>query len=308
MALFLSFNQLTYCNTGNYTPDGLSIIPILNKTRKPYNQLTLIEDAIIIYRLVRAPERLSFNIDAGTMSAAKAEQLAAKLMKKYNTKQVYDKNTGTINNQYDVMSMQDNYWFVSTNGGTGTKVETVGGTGQSLQELDDLDYFIKKVYKTLKVPFSRYSESQNTIEKSDSISYEEFKFFKFIMNSLLNPISSGIREAFITHIKLKGMWIDGMTSNDIKVGFVPPASYEIYETQKALQAKLDILSSYKEIYDPEEFNSFVAEKMNLDTPEEIQKFFKMSQDDRYRNAKIEFGVDNISDHGDPSPEDGDDDF
>ncbi len=305
ITLFLGFNQLTYCNTGNFTPDGLSIIPLLNKTRKPYNQLTLIEDSIIVYRLVRAPERLSFNIDAGTMSAAKAEQLASKLMKKYNTKQIYDKGTGTVNNQYDVMSMQDNYWFVSTNGGTGTKVETVGGTGQALQDLEDLDYFIKKLYKTLKVPFSRYAEGSNTIENSDSISYEEYKFYKFIINSLLNPISGAIKESFITHLKLKDMWIDGLKSNQIKLNFVPPSSYEIYETQRALAGKVDIMNSYKELYSHEEWNSFTAEKQNLMTKEESEQFFKMTREDELRKSKLEWEQDNVSDHGTPEPEDDD---
>jgi len=302
-SLFLSFNQITYCNTGNYTPDGLSIIPILNKTRKPYNQLTLIEDSIIIYRIVRAPERLAFNIDAGTMSPAKAEQLAARLMKKYNTKQVYDKSTGTVNNHYDAMSMLDNYWFVSTNGGTGTKVESVGGTGNSLQDLDDLDYFIKKVYKTLKVPFSRYSEVQTTLENSDSISYEEYKFYKFVVSSLLNPIAQAIKDAFITHIKLKGMWVEGLSSNDFNCNFIPPSSFELYQTQKRLQGKLDIISAYKEIYDYEEFNSYVLKKVNNLTDEEIQTYFESIKQDKLNVAKIAYEIEQMEENGGNPEED-----
>jgi len=307
-AVFLPFEQLTYCNTGNYTPDGLSVIPLLNKTKKPYNQLTLIEDAILIYRLVRAPERLAFNIDAGNMQPAKAEQLAAKLIRKYNTKQIYDKKTGTVNSNYDAISMMDNYWFVATNGGQGTKVETVGGTGQSLMELDDLDYWVKKVYKTLKVPFSRYSEPTTAYENADVISYEEYRFYKFIMSGLLIKISEGVKSSFITHIKMKNMWVDGLSSRDINVEFIAPSSFDLYQSQKLIQAKLDVYTALKDIYALEDMNTYLLKKSFGLTDKDIDEIYQSIEKDKIRQAEIAYKVASIEDAGTLDSNNEDEDF
>jgi hypothetical protein len=302
--LFMPWNQLTYCNTGKYTQDGLNIIPPLNRVRKPFNQLTLIEDAILIYRLVRAPERLAFNIDGGNMSNAKAEQMKLRLMKKYGNKQSYDTQTGTVNSQYNAMSMMDNYWFVATNGGRGTKVESVGGTGNSLASMEDLDYFKNKVYRSMCVPYTRAMEPTTSIDRADTINYEEYKLAKFIM-SILSRLSQSIKASFINHLQFKGLVTDDINTRDIVIQFVPPTAFDVYSSQKLLQAKVDIYNAAKDIYG-DDFSYILGMKyLNL-TKEECDDVFDLIEEAAIRKAKIEFKTSNVSDHGDPEPESDDD--
>ena len=308
-AIFLPFEQLTYCTTGKFTQDGLNVIPTLNRVRKPFNQLTLIEDSILIYRIVRAPERLAFNIDGGTMSNAKAEELKLRLMKKYGNKAVYDKQSGTISNQYDAMSIMDNYWFVATNGGRGTKVESIGGTGNSLNNMEDLDYFKEKVYRSMNVPYTRKMEPTTDINRADTISYEEYRLAKFIMNTFLNKLANSIRTSFIRHLKFKGMLDnnDGtFYEHDIKINFVAPTSFDLYQTQKLLQAKIDMYTASKDVYN-EEFNTYLAKHQLGMSDAECAAVQESYRQDQYFKAHTEYGVSNIGDGKDPDYVESDDD-
>ena len=132
-------------------------VPYIENARRAYKQLSLIEDSIVIYRLVRAPERLVFYIDTGTMTPPKAEQYVQKLIRQYWSKKTYNAHDKSVQNVYDPQSMLDSFWFTKNNNQQGTKVDLLQG-GANLGQLDDLMYFIKKLYKSLKVPLGRLNQ------------------------------------------------------------------------------------------------------------------------------------------------------
>ena len=139
-------NQVTYINSGTWNENKTFRIPFIENARRAYRQLSLIEDSIIIYRLVRAPERLVFNVDVGNMSPPKAEGYIRKLMQNYWSKKAFSLDGDNRVNSFNPQSILDAYWFPKREGSTGTEVNTLPG-GQNLGELQDLVYFVKKLYK-----------------------------------------------------------------------------------------------------------------------------------------------------------------
>lgn len=286
-ALFLPLEQLTYCNTGIYSDTGLTVYPVLEKARKAYNQLSLIEDSIIIYRLVRAPERLVFNVDCGNIPRQRAEQEVNKMAKRYSTKQVYNPITGSISSGYDSHSMLESYWFIKSAGSTGTEVTTLAG-GQNLGELDDLNYFIRKLYISLKIPYNRYAESSTVIEKFDTINREEYRFSKFVMRQL-NCVSAGLNQGFKTHLKLKGLWEQHkLQDRDFKIKFAPPTAFTIYEQMKLAEIRFNM---YDLAAAHEELSQTLCQRKYLGwTDDEIEENWTMLEAERIRKATIERNV------------------
>ena len=243
----LPWDQITYIDSGMYNPSKMIVYPVLEKARKSYRQLALIEDAIIIYRLVRAPERLIFNVDTGKMNRAKAEQEVYKLMKRYQTKQFYNPITGSVSNDYDPHAILENFWFPRPEGSQGTTVTSIAGS-TNWTELPDLEYFQKKLWLALKIPYNRFLDPSINVDKSTTINYEEYRFAKFVMR-LQDRFAIGIAKGFITHLKLIGLWDRyELKEQDIKVNITPPASYDLYERQKLLQVKFDNQSTGSDSY------------------------------------------------------------
>lgn len=234
----LHWNQITFIDTGDYDSTKLVIRPVLEKARKAYKQLTLIEDAILIYRLVRAPERLVFNVNTGTLPRARAEEEVKKMMSRFQTKQFYDPATGDVTNDYDAFQFLESYWFPKPEGSGGTEVSSVGNA-QFWTELPDLDYFRSKLFESLKVPFTRYKDATVKYEKEGSLSYEEYRFSKFVVR-LQNRFSTGFLEGFKNHLLLKGMWEEyDLIERDLKIKFTSPTSFELYEQQRLLKIKFE---------------------------------------------------------------------
>ena len=170
----------------SYTPSGLidgnsgRVLSHLNKAIKPVNQLRMIEDAIVIYRISRAPERRIFYIDVGNLPKIKAEQYLKDVMNRYRNKLVYDATTGEIRDDRNHMSMLEDFWLPRREGGRGTEIATLPG-GSNLGEIDDLQYFQKKLYKALNVPISRMdSEAGFSLGRASEITRDELKFTKFV--------------------------------------------------------------------------------------------------------------------------------
>lgn len=176
-------DSIAYANSGIYREkqDGeLIAISHLEKAIKPANQLGLLEDALVIYRLARAPERRVFNVDVSNLPKIKAEQHIVSLMTKYRNKLVYNSNDGTVADQRNIMSMLEDFWFPKR-AGQGTDISTLPG-GQGLGQVEDVDYFRKKLYNSLNVPASRFNQDQPfVLGRSGEITREEVKFSKFIM-------------------------------------------------------------------------------------------------------------------------------
>jgi hypothetical protein len=193
-----------------YVPSGLvdarnkMTLGYLHKAIKPLNQLRMLEDAVVIYRLSRAPERRIFYIDVGNLPKAKAEQYLRDMMVKHKNKLVYDANTGEIRDDRRHMTMLEDFWLPRREGGRGTEITTLPG-GQNLGEMDDVLYFHKKLLKSLNVPVSRMEAEVNfNIGRSTEISRDEIKFQKFI-NRIRNKFASLFDNLLEIHLALKGV-------------------------------------------------------------------------------------------------------
>jgi len=227
----MDINQVTYINSGIWNENKTLRLPFIENARRAYRQLSLIEDAIVIYRLVRAPERLVFNVDVGSMNGPKAEAYLRKLMTNYWSKRNYDANQGATVQQFNPQSMLDSFWFAKRAGSEGTTVTQLPG-GANLGELTDLMYFVKKLYKSLKVPSNRLNPD-DTYKDGTDILREELKFARFIIRQQ-QRFAGGLKNGFLTHIKLKGLF-DEMKLKDSNIDLhfnVPTNFYELRENQK----------------------------------------------------------------------------
>jgi len=169
-----------------FVPSGMidqnknMVLSYLHKAIKPVNQLRMIEDATVIYRIARAPERRIFKIDVGNLPKVKAEQYLRDVMARYRNKLVYDAQTGEIRDDRNYMSMLEDFWLPSREGGRGTDITTLPG-GQNLGEISDIEYFRSKLYRSLNVPASRLEASQGfNLGRSTEITRDELKFTKFV--------------------------------------------------------------------------------------------------------------------------------
>jgi hypothetical protein len=224
-------NQVSYINSGIWNQDKTFRLPFIENARRAYRQLSLVEDAIVIYRLVRAPERLVFNVDVGNMAPPKAEAYLRKLIQEYWSKKTFDVNQSGQVQKFNPQSMLDSFWFARRAGSEGTSVTQLQG-GSNLGELSDLMYFVNKLYKALKVPLNRLNP-ESTFDDSQNILREELKFAKFIIR-LQQQFASGLKNGFVTHLKLKGMFEEyDLKANNLHLEFnVPTNFYELRESQK----------------------------------------------------------------------------
>ena len=193
-----------------YVPSGLidgasgRVLSYLHKAIKPVNQLRMIEDALVIYRISRAPERRIFYIDVGNLPKIKAEQYLKDVMNRYRNKLVYDATTGEIRDDRNHMSMLEDFWLPRREGGRGTEITTLPG-GQNLGEIDDIVYFQRKLYRSLNVPISRMeAESGFSLGRTTEITRDELKFTKFVqrIRKKFVPLFTDILK---TQLLLKGI-------------------------------------------------------------------------------------------------------
>jgi len=224
-------NQLVYVNSGVYNDSKEFVIPFIENARRPYRQLSLIEDAIVIYRLVRAPERLVFNVDVGNMAPPKAEAYLRKLIQNYWARKTFDSDQSNVVNKFNPQSMLDAFWFAKRQGSEGTSVTQLPG-GANLGELADLMYFIKKLYRALKVPTTRIDPEDRTVDPA-SILREELKFAKFVIRQQ-QKFAAAIKKGFTTHLKLRGLWEEyNLAETNLDIIFNVPSNYfEMRQSQK----------------------------------------------------------------------------
>ena len=173
-------DAITYCTSGLVDRNKGNVLSYLHKAIKSLNQLRMIEDSLVIYRLSRAPERRIFYIDVGNLPKVKAEQYLRDVMMRYRNKLVYDANTGEVRDDRKFMSMMEDFWLPRREGGRGTEITTLPG-GQNLGELSDIEYFQKKLYRSLGVPESRIAADGGfNLGRSSEILRDELKFAKFV--------------------------------------------------------------------------------------------------------------------------------
>lgn len=206
--LFLNDKQITYVHSGRWDEKYKIRLPHVDYGRRPYKQLNLIEDATVIYMLVRAPERLVFNIATGNMPPAQSEQYLKKQMAQYLTRKTVGAS-GKPENVYDPQSMLENYFFSKPANGEGSTVTTVGGGNANPDNLEILLYFVKKLYGCLHVPLKRL-DSDTGFSDGVDISREELRFAKLIMD-MQRKFASAIKSTFITHLKFRGRKIQDVS-------------------------------------------------------------------------------------------------
>lgn len=248
--------QLTYVNSGIWNEDKTMKLPFIENARRAYKQLSMIEDSIVIYRLVRAPERLVFKVDVGNMPTDKAEQFMQGMMQKYWSKKTFDADKSNSVNTYNAQSMLDSYWFAKRPNSEGTTVETLPG-GQNLGQLEDLLYFQKKLYKALKVPANRLNADTPFADGAE-ITREELKFARFIIR-IQEQFAIGLKDAFMTHLKLRRWWDEyELRDQDILLKFNEPSSFNTLRNQQIFEMRANNFNSMSE--NPMISNSFAQKK------------------------------------------------
>jgi hypothetical protein len=200
----LTKDSVVYCTSGLLDATKRHVVSYLHKALKPINQLRMMEDSLVIYRLARAPERRIFYIDVGNLPKGKAEEYMKGIMSRYRNKLVYDARTGDIRDDRKHMSMLEDFWLPRREGGRGTEVSSLPG-GDNLGQIDDIIYFQKRLYRSLNVPINRLEqEAQFNLGRSTEISRDELKFQKFI-DRLRQRFSTLFREILKKQLILKNV-------------------------------------------------------------------------------------------------------
>jgi hypothetical protein len=240
--IFLQSSQISYIHSGIWNEVKTIRIPYLENCKRAYRILSLIEDSIVIYRLVRAPERLKFKIFTGNMSPPKAEGYVKRIMQQYWSKKNFDPAQNRVTNVYDPQSMLDSYFFAKDSQGNGHDVETIA-SGGNLGEIKDLDYFLIKLYKTLKIPASRFMTADNVFKDGAEITRDELRFARFIIR-LQRQFAVGIRNSFVVHLKLKGLWKQNkLREGAIQVDFNIPTTFMAMREQQMVKMKFESFQS-----------------------------------------------------------------
>jgi len=206
----IAIDAIINVNSGLMDSKRAMVLSYLHKAIKPLNNLRMIEDATVIYRLSRAPERRIFYIDVGNMPTIKAEQYLKDIMTKYRNKLVYDSTTGEIKDDRKHLSMLEDFWLPRREGGKGTEITTLPG-GQNLGELEDVKYFERKLYKALGVPIGRLEQQPGggILGRSTEITREELKFAKFI-DRLRNKFATLFDDILRVQIGRDRVWREGI--------------------------------------------------------------------------------------------------
>jgi len=239
----ISKDAISYTHSGLLDARNRMVLSHLHKAIKPLNQLRMLEDAVVIYRLARAPERRIFYIDVGNLPKAKAEQYVRDMMVRHKNRLVYDANNGEIKDARKFMTMLEDYWLPRREGGRGTEITTLPG-GENLGQMDDVDYFRKKLYKSLSVPISRLEpDGQFSLGRQGEITRDEVKFAKFI-ERLRDRFSQLFDNLLEIQLLLKGVmtreeWKD--MKNDIKYDFQRDNYYAEIKEQDMLNNRLSVL-------------------------------------------------------------------
>ena len=241
----IASDAIAFCHSGLKDMNKNVIMSHLHKAIKALNQLRMIEDSLVIYRLSRAPERRIFYIDVGNLPKQKAEQYLREVMSRYRNKLVYNADTGEIRDDRKFMSMLEDFWLPRREGGRGTEITTLPG-GQNLGELEDVKYFQKKLYRALNVPESRLeSDSTFNLGRAAEITRDEVKFQMFVTR-LRKKFSELFHDLLKTQLVLKGIisieeWDD--MSEHIQYDFIADNYFSELKDQEILNERMNLVTT-----------------------------------------------------------------
>jgi len=280
----LSLDSVSYLTSGLLDETRKKVLGFLHKALKPLNQLRMMEDSLVIYRLARAPERRIFYIDVGNLPRGKAEQYMKDIMSRYRNKLVYDAKTGEMKDDRKHMSMLEDFWLPRREGGRGTEINTLPG-GDNLGQIDDIVYFQKKLYKALNVPINRLEqESQFSLGRSSEITRDELKFQKFV-SRLRTRFAKFFLDILKTQLMLKGVIVDtdwDDMKNDIIIDYLKDNHFAELKDSELIRERvqtLDQVSQYVGTYFSKDwvmknilhFKDEDIEKMQDDAKEDQEK-------------------------------------
>ena len=241
----IAADAIAYCPSGVIDQNGGKVLSYLHKAIKPVNQLRMIEDALVIYRISRAPERRIFYIDVGNLPKIKAEQYLKDVMNRYRNKLVYDASTGEIRDDRNQMSMLEDFWLPRREGGRGTEIDTLSG-GANLGEIEDIEYFRQKLYRSLNVPISRLEAENNfSLGRTTEITRDELKFTKFIQK-IRKKFTHLFSDILKTQLVLKGIvsledW--DIMKEHIQYDFLKDGHFAELKEAELLRDRIDALDS-----------------------------------------------------------------
>ena len=275
-------DSVSYVTSGQLSEDRKKIVSHLHKALKPINQLRMMEDALVIYRLARAPERRVFYVDVGNLPRGKAEEYLKSIMSKYRNKLVYDAATGQIKDDRKHMSMLEDFWLPRREGGTGTSIETLPG-GENLGQIDDVVYFQRRMYRSLNVPLSRLDTEAvaNFIGRSSEINRDELKFQKFI-----NRLRARFAHLFYGILKkqliLKGICTEqdwDQWKNDITVDFIRDNHFTELRDMEVLRERLQTLDQIQNYVGEYYSKDWVQKNILMLSDEDIENMNKDMDDE-----------------------------
>jgi len=292
----IAVDAIAFCPSGMIDQNKNMILSYLHKAIKPVNQLRMIEDAAVIYRIARAPERRIFKIDVGNLPKVKAEQYLRDVMAKYRNKLVYDAQTGEIRDDRNYMSMLEDFWLPSREGGRGTDISTLPG-GQNLGEITDIEYFRSKLYRSLNVPASRLEASQGfNLGRSTEITRDELKFTKFVQR-LRKKFTELFNDILRTQLVLKKVIADEdwhTVRDTLQYSFLQDGHFAELKESEMLQERLRLADQMRDYvgkyYSVEYIRKNVLRQSQRDI-EDIDKQIRKEVDDGIISAP----TDDVSD-------------
>ena len=269
----IATDSIAYCHSGIMDQNNKMILSYLHKAVKPLNQLRMLEDATVIYRLARAPERRIFYIDVGNLPKAKAEQYLRDMMVKHKNKLVYDANTGEVRDDRKFLTMLEDYWLPRREGGKGTEISTLPG-GQNLGEIEDVQYFQRKLYQSLNVPMSRLeADNSFNLGRASEITRDELKFSKFIAR-LRYRFSELFHILLERQLLLKGI-ITKQEWNDIKgkiyYDFLEDNHFSELKNAEIMRERLNTLRDIDEYVGKYYSAEWVRKNVLMQTEDEIEE-------------------------------------
>ncbi len=279
--LKITKDSIAYCPSGIIDQNRGSVLSYLHKAIKPVNQLRMIEDSLVIYRISRAPERRIFYIDVGNLPKIKAEQYLKDVMNRYRNKLVYDASTGEIKDDRNHMSMLEDFWLPRREGGRGTEITTLPG-GSNLGEIDDIIYFQRKLYRSLNVPISRMEAEQNfSLGRSTEITRDELKFTKFVQR-LRKNFSKVFHDLLRTQLVLTGViaeeeW-DSMKEH-IAYDWMQDGHFAELRDAEILRERIDMLGTLEPYVGNFFSKKWVQKNVLRQSDEEIELMSKEIEDE-----------------------------
>lgn len=272
-ALKITKDAITYVPSGLVDQDKNIALSYLHKAIRPANQLRMMENAVVIYRITRAPERRIFYVDVGNLPTNKAEQYLKDIMDRYRNKLVYDANSGEIRDDKKFMSMLEDFWLPRREGSSGTSIDTLPA-GQNLGQIEDVEYFQKKLYQSLNVPVSRLQQQAGlNFGRSAEINRDELKFTKFV-SRLRRKFGVMFDDLLKTQLILKNIiteedWTD--IKDDLLYKFAQDAYYTESKNQEILRSRVEVLNGMASYIGTLFSKSYVQREVLMLTDEEIEQ-------------------------------------